>query len=163
MEKIPYRYWTEHPIVQNMPRTLKSAYKISDFISQAELHRLEGLYHQFLRVVNCEDQMTLFLPQLKPQSGEVSQQADVVTIALNRSRRNFTDRDRLMLNLLRPHLSQIYDSLHHYHRIQQKFNPIASVHQSPGFDYSERNGADSIDYTLGKSMATNLLFIIRSG
>jgi hypothetical protein len=38
MERITHQYFGEHPIVQNMPQTLSGVHKISDFISQQELH-----------------------------------------------------------------------------------------------------------------------------
>lgn len=40
-------------------------------------------------------------------------------IALNRSQRNFTERDRLLLNLLRPHLLQAYCNAQRYQQVQQ--------------------------------------------
>ncbi len=124
MEKIPQRYWREHPIVQNMPRTLQGAYKISDFITPAKLHQLEGLYHQFLRVMHCEEQMTLFLPPSQSQRYDAE---TCVTIALHRSQRSFTERDRFILNLLRPHLLQAYYNVQQYHQTQQS---LSQLHQS---------------------------------
>lgn len=124
MEQIPHRYWREHPIVQNMPQTLQGAYKISDFITPAKFHQLDGLYHQFLRVIDCEEQMTLFLPPSQSQRYDAE---TCVTIALHRSQRNFTERDRLMLNLLRPHLFQAYCNVQQYHQTQQH---LIQLHQS---------------------------------
>lgn len=116
MEQIPRRYWQEHPIVQNMPITLSGAYKISDFITPAEFQRLEGLCHQFLRQIDCKDQMTLFLPPSK--HGIPSQTSEaIVTLALNRHDRTFTERDRTLLNLLRPHLFQAYCNAQHYEQL----------------------------------------------
>ncbi len=129
MEQVARRYWREHPIVQHMPHTLEGAYKISDFLTQAEFYRLEGLCHQFLRLIDCEEGMTLFLPQSELRSHVVPLQLNepLVTIALNRSQRNFTERDRLILNLLRPHLFQAYCNAKYYHQMQQN---LAQLHQS---------------------------------
>ncbi len=129
LEEIPRRYMGEHPIVQNMPRTLEGVNKISDFITQAEYHQLEGLYQQFMRVIGCEDQMVVFISNSNPQRWDGLVQANtlLVGITLHRSQRNFTERDRLILNLLRPHLVQAYCNAQHHHQWQQQF---AQVHQS---------------------------------
>jgi DNA-binding CsgD family transcriptional regulator len=129
MEEVPRRHWREHPLTWNMPGTLGGAYKTSDFTTQAELHRLEGFYQQFMRVMGCEDQMTIFLLNNKPQSwNELLQGNDTFAgVSLNRSQRNFTERDRLILNLLRPHLLQAYCNAQHYHQLQQN---LTQLHQS---------------------------------
>jgi DNA-binding CsgD family transcriptional regulator len=109
----------QHPIAQNMITALSGACKISDFVSSAELHGQEGIYQQFLRPLDTEDQMMLFLPQA--QVGDWVQLAEVnatlVGFALNRDRRSFTERDRLILNLLRPHLFQAYQNVQKYHQV----------------------------------------------
>ena len=129
MEQVACRHWAEHPIVQHMPHTLEGAYKISGFLTQAEFQRLEGLCHQFLRLINCEEQMTLFLPQSESRSRVLPLRLNepLVTIALSRRQRNFTERDRLILNLLRPHLFQAYCNARQYDRMQQN---LAQLHQS---------------------------------
>ncbi len=126
MDEVSRCYWGEHPIIRNMPRTLDGAYKTSDFTTSAEFHRLEGLYQQFLRLIGCEDQMTLFLPGHKSEScSEVSPgNCLLIGVSLNRSQRSFTERDRLILNLLRPHLFQAYCNAQHYQQLQQDLNEL---------------------------------------
>jgi DNA-binding CsgD family transcriptional regulator len=121
MLEIPRQHWGEHPLTRNMPRTLDGAYKISDFSTQQDFHRLEGLYQQFLRQVDCEDQMGMFLSNIQPQGWNNVSQSDIQLfgLALNRSKRNFTERDRLILNLLRPHLFQAFGNAQRYHQLQQ--------------------------------------------
>jgi DNA-binding CsgD family transcriptional regulator len=128
LEAVPHRYWGEHPITQNMPRTLFGAYKISDFISQKALHRLEGLYQQFMRVIDCEDMMVLFGIPPNPQSWDEFLQgnANIFGMTLSRNQSNFTERDRLILNLLRPHLFQAYDNTQRYRQLQQN---LTQLHQ----------------------------------
>jgi DNA-binding CsgD family transcriptional regulator len=129
MEQVASGHWREHPIVQNMPLTLTGAYKISDFMPARQFHQLEGLYQQFLGLIGCEDQMVMFLPMIDTQSWNEYWQADLsmAGIALNRSQRNFTERDRLLLNLLRPHLFQAYSNAQRYQQMQQQ---ITQLHQS---------------------------------
>ncbi len=116
----------EHPILQNMPLTLNGAYKVSDFLSQTELHQREGIYQRFLRPLGIEDQMQFFLPVV--QSGNWQQLAQANTIQsgfiLNRHERSFTERDRLILNLLRPHLFQAYQNLERYAQASQDLGQL---------------------------------------
>jgi DNA-binding CsgD family transcriptional regulator len=111
LKRVTTQYYYEHPIVRNMPQTLTGAYKISDFINSQELHCLEGLYQQYLRVLRVEEQMTLFLPQLND--------AILVGFSLQRSKLNFVERDRLILNLLRPHLFQAYSNAQKFWQLNQ--------------------------------------------
>jgi DNA-binding CsgD family transcriptional regulator len=105
-----------------MPLTLNGAYKISDFVTEPQLHSLAGIYQQFLRPLNTEDQMFLFLLNPNPLSWVKLLQADanLVGLALHRPQRNFTERDRLILNLLRPHLFQAYTNLQKYQQLNKK-------------------------------------------
>jgi DNA-binding CsgD family transcriptional regulator len=126
MEQVASDHWREHPIVQNMPLTLTGAYKISDFMPARQFHQLEGLYQQFLGLIGCEDQMVMFLPMIDAQNWNEYLQADLsmAGIALNRSQRNFTECDRLLLNLLRPHLFQAYCNAQRYHQVQQQLTQL---------------------------------------
>ncbi|MBI4445592.1 MAG: helix-turn-helix transcriptional regulator [Acidobacteria bacterium] len=74
------------------------AVKISDFISQRQFHRL-GLYNEFFRQLSVEHQIAFILPAPPPL---------VIGIAVNRAHRDFSECDRLFLNLLSPHLIQAY-------------------------------------------------------
>lgn len=83
----------EHPLIEHYIQTRDGrAVKISDFLSQRQFHRL-GIYHDFYRCLNVEHQMSVNLPAPPPL---------VVAFALNRDRRDFSERDRLALNLLTP-------------------------------------------------------------
>lgn len=93
------RHIPEHPLINHHQQTRDGrAVKISDFLTQSQYHRL-GLYNEFYRRLEVEHQMSVTLPAPAPL---------VVGIAVNRSGRDFSERDRLLLNLLRPHLIQAY-------------------------------------------------------
>jgi DNA-binding CsgD family transcriptional regulator len=117
---IKHRYLYEHPITQNMSQALNGACKISDFLSPREFHGLEGIYQNFMRPLETEDQMMLFLPSKKAGSWDALAREDTTLIGFvfNRSQRSFTERDRLVLNLLRPHLLQAYCNTQQYHCLQ---------------------------------------------
>jgi DNA-binding CsgD family transcriptional regulator len=115
-----------HPIAQHMPQTLHGVYKISDFVSKKELHSMEGLYQQFLRPLGIEDQILFFLPNVNPGKWSELAQADhtLTGFILNRSHCNFTERDRLILNLLRPHIFQAHCNAQQYQHLAQELNQI---------------------------------------
>jgi DNA-binding CsgD family transcriptional regulator len=121
MERITHQYFGEHPIVQNMPQTLSGVHKISDFISQQELHSLEGLYHQYLLTMGIEDQIVFFIPPANARDLQFSEIPPTLDgFALHRPQRNFTERDRQILNLLIPHLFQASANVRHYQQLQQQ-------------------------------------------
>src|SRR5438093_350914 len=95
------RHMVEHPILAHHIRTGDgSARKISDFLSRGQWHRL-GLYNEFFRRLGIEREIVIGVPTLPPRG---------IGIALHRSRTDFSERDRLCLNLLRPHLIQAHRS-----------------------------------------------------
>jgi DNA-binding CsgD family transcriptional regulator len=126
LERAANRYSNEHPITQHMPQTLTGAYKVSDFVTQEQLHRRAGIYQQFLRPLNTEDQMFLFLLHPNPLSWVklLQSEANLIGLALHRPQRNFTERDRTVLNLLRPHLYQAHSNARKYQQLQQNLHQL---------------------------------------
>jgi DNA-binding CsgD family transcriptional regulator len=86
----------QHPLVARAQAGDRAAYTISDFLSERAFHRLE-LYQDMYRQIDAEDQIAFALP------GE-----QIIGLALNRSARSFSERDRDLLELLRPHLAHAY-------------------------------------------------------
>jgi DNA-binding CsgD family transcriptional regulator len=93
------RHRDQHPLVRYVLETGDGqAVKFSDFLSEAEYHRLE-LYRSFYRVIQAEDQICITVR---------SDEGVLIAIAFNRARRGFTESDRVKLNLVRPHVLQAY-------------------------------------------------------
>lgn len=86
----------QHPLISVQLNGDDRTYKISDFLSRREFHSLE-LYDELYSRLGAEDQIAFGLP------GPL-----VIGIAMNRDRRSFGERDRTMLELLRPHLARAY-------------------------------------------------------
>jgi DNA-binding CsgD family transcriptional regulator len=89
----------EHPLVRYVTATGDGqAIKVSDFLSARSWHE-----HPIYRAVYCEldaeDQLSLTIR---------SDAGFIIALAFNRSRRDFTESERMKLNLLRPHLLQAY-------------------------------------------------------
>lgn len=91
----------EHPLVAHYRRTGDGgAFKLSDFLTRRQLHRLR-LYDEIYRPLGCEHEMAFWLA---PHPGLE------VVFAVHRARRDFSERDRLLLNVVRSHLVEIQRS-----------------------------------------------------
>jgi DNA-binding CsgD family transcriptional regulator len=89
----------QHPVIGYFDRTGDGqALKISDFLGARPYHAL-ALYQKVYRPMEVEDQMAIGV-KLEP--------GFMIGIAFARRERSFTERDRLKLNLVRPHLVQAY-------------------------------------------------------
>jgi len=105
------RHIAEHPLISHFQQTRDGrVVKIFDFLSRSQFHRL-GLYNEFYRQLGVEDQMAVQLAAPPPM---------LIAVALNRGRRDFSERDRLLLNLLRPHLAQAYGNAKTMTRMQRE-------------------------------------------
>jgi DNA-binding CsgD family transcriptional regulator len=97
----------EHPLVNHYQATGSGApVMISDFLDRREFHRL-GLYAEFFRHVPVEHQLAMSLR---------GRDTEVIGLALNRARNDFSEDDRALLAVLRPPLLA---ALRRAHRRQQ--------------------------------------------
>ena len=95
------RYTHQHPLLSHYFAVPDSrAYRFSDFLRRRDFHRLE-LYNEFYRPLRIDHQLVTSLRY---------QRSSVVACALNRERRDFTDRERMLLDLARPHLVRAYEN-----------------------------------------------------
>ena len=86
------RYWH-----QDRLEPTRRARKVSDLLSRREFHRTE-LYHYAAGPVGIEDMFRLWLD---PASGSGAR------LEFDRGRRDFSERDRDVLDVLSPHLAQL--------------------------------------------------------
>jgi DNA-binding CsgD family transcriptional regulator len=149
-------YFQQTPLIQRYFRTLDcSAYKISDFLSEQEVYQRESLYDGHLRPWGLADQLAMVIsdpsecdnaPNRIPRQYLTPTQtpiADVTTfgqleIGFYRTSRSFSERDRTILNLIRPHIvqayrnAQIYTQLQHQARqLSQAIDELGSVILAP--------------------------------
>lgn len=97
----------ENPLVAHYQRTKDGRpYRFSDLISQDELHSLD-LYREFYGPIGLEYQIAFLLPAV---SGAI------LGVALARREHDFTDSERDLLGLARPHLIQAYNNALRYSR-----------------------------------------------
>jgi len=84
---------------------LRSVSKISDFYSARQWHAT-GMYHDLYRPTGIEHYIQLCLPEA---SGQTPEPGRTVRLVLSRGPGpDFSERDRAVLTLLRPHLHQAY-------------------------------------------------------
>jgi DNA-binding CsgD family transcriptional regulator len=127
LEQVLQHYAHELPIICNYLKTGNTdAHKISDLLNIRELEHIEGMYQQFMQPLGLMDQMVVVLPiaNLFPSPHSPWGQQETITIALHRQQRDFTERDRTILNLLRPHLYQAYQNAQAWHQTQQKLTQL---------------------------------------
>jgi DNA-binding CsgD family transcriptional regulator len=109
------RYVHEHPLVRYFQHTGDGrALKISDFLTENRFHGT-GLYNEFFRKIGVEDQIAIVLPSPPPL---------VVGIAVNRGKRDFSERDRLVMDLLGSHLIQAYRNAESVTRMRQAMDGL---------------------------------------
>jgi DNA-binding CsgD family transcriptional regulator len=107
----------EHPLVNYYRLTGRGEpVKISDFLSRQRFHQL-GLYADFFRRIPVEHQIAVSLPAPGNQ---------VIGIALNRARGDFTETDRALLTILRAPLMAALLRARRRHLAQRAFCPATT-------------------------------------
>jgi len=116
------RYADQHPVIAYYRRTGDGRpHAISDFVTAQEFNATE-LYQQFYVYVPAQDQMSMVLPD----------PAMLIGIALNRDWKSFTERDRTLLNLIRPHLLQAYRNAVAFERTQRYLATLDTIVEANG-------------------------------
>lgn len=106
------RHMSEHPLIAYYQRTGNGrTVKISDFLYRRQLLRL-GLYNELYKPLGVETQIAFAVSVASPQ--------DIIGIALTRGLCDFSERDRLLLDLLRPHAIQTYRNAATATRVQHE-------------------------------------------
>jgi len=94
------QHMMEHPVMRHVLATDdRRAVRISDFWDQRQLHD-HGLYTDFYRLYDIEDALCLTIP---------CQGRLIVGVGWHRDR-CFTDRERVLADLVRPHISQAWQN-----------------------------------------------------
>lgn len=159
--EISLPYFLQNPVAMNYLLTGDiSAKKISDFLTIPELNQREALYGKYLQPLGMLDQMSIVVSDQKqfsqkhtdldsalinnlivnatPSSVYLEENLADLVIIIHRERRNFTDRDREILNLISSHIlqtyqnSQIVSRMHQEHyKLCQVFNQTSSIIINP--------------------------------
>jgi DNA-binding CsgD family transcriptional regulator len=93
------RHFHEHPLVQAHGRNPTAiTHRISDLVSPTAF-RATPLYNEYYRVIRVEHAMAVPIHVHRHE---------LVSFVLNRSGRDFSDRDRACLESIRPHLGNLF-------------------------------------------------------
>jgi DNA-binding CsgD family transcriptional regulator len=104
------RHIADHPTIAHYATTGDgSPHTISDFMSQRQF-RSTGIYAEAYRPAGLDCQMTYAVPGL-PQR--------IVGGSVNRTRRDFTSRERACLEVLRAHIAQAYWNAERFEQMQR--------------------------------------------
>ena len=99
-EQVFTAYMHEHPCLAYFARPgAGAAVKISDFLGLHDWRR-RGLYNEFYRPMGSEHVIAIAMPISPPL---------ILEVAAIRGGRDFSERDRRVLDLIRPHLVHAYD------------------------------------------------------
>jgi DNA-binding CsgD family transcriptional regulator len=114
------KYLAGHPILQHYLATGDPGpHKVSDFLSVRDYHALP-LYKHLYHGLGYEDQLAFML---FPPPGEL------VAISLARDRRSFTERDRQVLDLVRPHAARAFRHVEQLTLIKRSLEGRAPSHR----------------------------------
>jgi DNA-binding CsgD family transcriptional regulator len=115
---------TPSPPLDHFARTSDpEARRISDFVTRRQFHALP-VYTDFYRPLRLEFMLGVFI-------NNSSTAFDGVT--LNRARRDFTERDRSILTLLRPHIVHAYHTALAVDRLRTDLILALRAFETPGF------------------------------
>ena len=124
----------EHPTVSHVTRTgSPKPFKITDFTSQRQWRQTK-LYREFYQPLECEYQMA-FASSLP--DGQVA-------LAFNCTGRDYSDDNRQLLELLRPHLMQAHANAQMFTRMTGALQGMAGAYLSAAVD-------GSISYATGEA------------
>jgi DNA-binding CsgD family transcriptional regulator len=114
------RYAHHHPVIRYIQETGDgSAHKMSDFLDEQELRR-NPLYEHVYSRNGAHWQMSITMPTVAPR---------IVAVVVSRTEgeADFDERDRLMLNLLRPHLGQSFEIARERERVRAVLGAVSDV------------------------------------
>ncbi len=115
LDETAWKILERHPVCQSHERGDFRTLKLSDFLTRRELHRTE-LYTDWFRPVGVEYELELAMP---------SPQWHTRTFVLDRrGGRDFSERDRLVLDLLKPHLERLWRKAEARRRASESSDPV---------------------------------------
>lgn len=98
----------QNPIIVRGLAGDHSVQRLSDYMTRRQLHRTQ-LYRDVYRHISLEYQLGVRLPNVAHSLGRASQ---LVGLSVTRNHRDFSEADKLLLALLRPHFAATLERLH---------------------------------------------------
>ncbi len=153
------RFAHQNPLLANVARTGdRRALRLSDFMTRRELHRTE-LYNYVYRWIPLEYQIGMPLP---PGGPDLGRPAEVVGLSLVRVERDFTDAEKALLELMRPHLSHMLSRLHELALLrateaaEDAGRWVLLVQRDGTLAWVSRSAADALELQVGERLPSAL-------
>lgn len=109
----------EHPVINYTRATGDgTALQIDDFLTREEFHALD-LYQKFYRQIGVEHQIAF---SILPEGSEI-----ILGVAFSRGTHKYTEEERLILNLARPHVAQAYLNLVELGHLRSQLDRLSST------------------------------------
>jgi DNA-binding CsgD family transcriptional regulator len=126
------RFLPDSPLFQHAPLLFTGAHKFSDFVTRKSIHGKET-FHDVVAELQFDDHMLLTFSNSEPNSALPSDDSDKEFgyFYFYRNWNEWTERDRLILNLIQPHINQALQSVRNFHRLDQQVDRLKEM-----FDYA---------------------------
>jgi DNA-binding CsgD family transcriptional regulator len=99
----------QNPLISHYASTGDGqALRISDFVNRRQFHNTD-LYDHVYRLIEVEYQMAITIPS--PRRG-LGRPGELVGLTLSRTRRDFSESERMLLDFVRPHFTATLARLH---------------------------------------------------
>ncbi len=115
-------YAYQNPLLQNVPLTNKGTHKLSDFLERDEFQQME-LYQAVMKPIGSDDMAAIAIYDFEHHSLP-NINTGIAQCVLYRPWQKFTERDRLILNLLQPHLIQAHQTACQFQQLQQEVTKL---------------------------------------
>lgn len=110
-------HMAEHPVLRHYLATRDGrSLRISDFISERQF-KATGLYREHYVPLQCDQVLAMFLDVPAPGA---------IGIGVHRSRCPFSDREQLILELLRPHLRQAHRNARAFSALRSRLDGLVA-------------------------------------
>ncbi|MBF2000300.1 MAG: helix-turn-helix transcriptional regulator [Synechococcales cyanobacterium M58_A2018_015] len=125
------RFLPDSPLFQHAALLFTGAHKFSDFVTHQSLHGKEA-FHDIFTEIQLDDHMLLTFSS-EPDSVFRSDDTDKEFgyFYFYRNWNEWTERDRLILNLIQPHINQAFQSVKNFYWLDQQIDRLKEM-----FDYA---------------------------
>jgi DNA-binding CsgD family transcriptional regulator len=135
------RFLPDSPLFQHAPLLFTGAYKYSDFVTHKSLYGKEA-FQDVVAALQFDDHMLLTFGSSEPDSllpGNNSGK-EFGYFYFYRNWNEWTERDRLILNLIQPHISQAHQSVRNLHWLDQQIDRLNEIFDCTGVILLDEQG-----------------------
>jgi DNA-binding CsgD family transcriptional regulator len=124
------RFLPDSPFLQHGALLFTGAHKFSDFITREALYHKEA-YHDVIAEIPLDDHMLLTFSSSEPDAVPRSDR-EFGYFYFYRNWNEWTERDRLIFNLIQPHINQAYQSVRNFHWLDREVDRMKEMFDCAG-------------------------------